>query len=198
MPSSSPSGALPPAAESPAELDAARDRRRTNAPGAAPPGQSIFHALFFSNFDMRRPISGGKSYSDIIGRIPNKSQYKLQGATQMLTLEELKQDRNLIDAINWDMTPEEAVRLYLEWGNNWARGDGYVIRSKGDYTVYFVVNCWSRPYFIYLIKRNSDEAVEMARVELPKRFEKPVCELKGIYAPEGEVKAWLKEALGVA
>jgi hypothetical protein len=158
----------------------------------------FFMHYFFVNLDMRRPISGGKSYLNIIGRIPNKSQYKLQGATQMLTLEELKQDRNLIDAINWDMTPEEAVRLYLEWGNNWARGDGYVIRSKDDYTVYFVVNCWSRPYFIYLIKRNSDEAVEMARVELPKRFEKPVCELKGIYAPEGEVKAWLKEALGVA
>ncbi|HSM74913.1 MAG TPA: hypothetical protein VK852_09760 [Desulfobacterales bacterium] len=116
----------------------------------------------------------------------------------MLTLEELKQDRELIDAINWDMTPEEAVRLYLEWGNNWARGDGYVIRSKDDYTVYFVVNCWSRPYWIYLIRRNSDEAVEVAKFELPQRFEKPVCELKGIYAPEGDVKAWLKEELGIA
>ena len=52
----------------------------------------------------------------------------------MLTLAELKKDRDLIDEINWDMTPEEAVRLYLEWGNNWARGDGYVIRSKNDFT----------------------------------------------------------------
>ena len=31
-------------------------------------------------------------------------------------------------ASNWDMTPEELVRLYLEWGNNWAKGDGYVMR----------------------------------------------------------------------
>lgn len=116
----------------------------------------------------------------------------------MLTLKELKRDRGLIDDINWDMTPEEAVRLYLEWGNNWARGDGYVIRSKDDFTVYFVVNCWSRPYCVYLIRRNSDEAVELAKFELPERFEKPVCELKGIYAPEGEVKAWLKAELGVA
>ena len=52
----------------------------------------------------------------------------------MLTLEELKQQSELIDEINWEMTPEEAVRLYLEWGNNWAHGDGYVIRSKDDYT----------------------------------------------------------------
>jgi hypothetical protein len=42
-----------------------------------------------------------------------------------------EKNRNLVNAIDWDMTPEEAVRLYLEWGNNWARGN-YVIRSKGD------------------------------------------------------------------
>ncbi len=116
----------------------------------------------------------------------------------MLTLEELKKDQELIDSIHWGMTPEEAVRLYLEWGNNWARGDGYVIRSKDDFTVYFVVNCWSKPYYIYLIKRNSDEAIELARIELPKEYENPVCELKGVYEPSPEVKAWLKQELGVA
>jgi hypothetical protein len=116
----------------------------------------------------------------------------------MLTLEELKQRPDLIDQVNWDMTPEEAIRLYLEWGNNWARGDGYVIRSKGDFTTYFVVNCWSRPYFIYLIRRNSDSAEELARFELPARFEKAVCELKGVYALDPEVKAWLRRELGAA
>ncbi|MGD2273074.1 MAG: hypothetical protein PVI06_21935 [Desulfobacterales bacterium] len=115
----------------------------------------------------------------------------------MLTLDELKQKREIIDDIDWDMTPEEAVRLYLEWGNNWARGDGYVIRSKDDYTHYFVVNCWSKPYFIYLIRRNSEEAVELAKFGLPKQFEKPVCELKGVYALEGDVKEWLKKELEV-
>jgi hypothetical protein len=115
----------------------------------------------------------------------------------MLNLEELKRKPDLIDEINWDMTPEEAVRLYLEWGNNWARGDGYVIRSKNDYTTYFVVNCWSRPYYIYLIRRNSDEAIELAKFELPQRFEKDVCELKGIYAPDQDVKQWLRAELNV-
>lgn len=115
----------------------------------------------------------------------------------MLTLDQLKADRELVDSINWEMSPEEAVRLYLEWGNNWARGDGYVIRSKNDFTVYFVVNCWSKPYYIYLIRRNSAEAVELARFELPIDFEKPVCELKGVYALEGELKSWLKKELGV-
>jgi hypothetical protein len=116
----------------------------------------------------------------------------------MLNLEELKKNTDLIDQINWDMTPEEAVRLYLEWGNNWARGDGYVIRSADDYSYYFVVNCWSEPYYIYLIRRNSEEAVELAKFELPDNFQKPVCELKGVYALEGELKDWLKKELGVS
>lgn len=116
----------------------------------------------------------------------------------MLTLDDIKNDRDLIDEIDWEMTPEEAVRLYLEWGNNWARGDGYVIRSPNDYTVYFVVNCWQKPFYIYLIRRNSEEAVELAQFELPERFQKPVCELKGVYALDGDLKIWLKKELGVA
>ncbi len=116
----------------------------------------------------------------------------------MMTLEELRGNHEVIDAIDWNMTPEEAVRLYLEWGNNWARGDGYVIASKSDYTTYFVVNCWSKPYYIYLIRRNSDEAVELAQFELPQAFERDVCELKGVYALDDDIKAWLKRELGVA
>ena len=117
----------------------------------------------------------------------------------MLTFDELKKDRELINLIDWEMTPELAVRMYLEWGNIWARGENrkHVVRSKSDYSIYFVVNCWARPYYIYLIKRNSEEATELAKFELPKRFEKPVCELKGVYALEGELKEWMKEELNV-
>ncbi len=115
----------------------------------------------------------------------------------ILSLEELKNHRELINSIDWEMTPENAVRVYLEWGNIYARGDGYVVRSKSDFSVYFVVNCWSKPYYIYLIKRNSEEAIELAKFELPKQFERPVCELKGVYAIEGELKEWLKKELDV-
>jgi hypothetical protein len=115
----------------------------------------------------------------------------------MLTsLEEIKRDKELVNAIDWEMTPEQAVRVYLEWGNIRARGDRTIVRSKGDYTIYFVVNCWSRPFHIYLIRRNSQEALELAKILLPKRFEKPVCELKGVYALDGDLKEWLKKELG--
>jgi len=119
----------------------------------------------------------------------------LERITMISTLAELKNERELIDSIDWEMTPENAVRTYLEWGNIYPRGNGFAVRSKSDYTVYFVVNCWSKPYYIYLIKRNSEEALELARFELPQRFDKPVCQLKGVYAIEGDLKDWLKKEL---
>lgn len=119
------------------------------------------------------------------------------GDIMITSLEEIKKDRDLVYSIDWDMTPENAVRVYLEWGNIYARGDASRVKSKEDHTIYFVVNCWDKPYYIYLLKRNSQEALELAKIKLPKRFEKPICELKGIYAVEDDLKEWLKKELDV-
>jgi hypothetical protein len=114
----------------------------------------------------------------------------------VLTLEELKKDKALINSIEWDMTPELAVRMYLEWGNIWSRGEDrrHVVQSKKD----FVVNCWARPYYIYLIRMSHEEAVDLAKFELPERFAKPVCNFKGVYSPDGELKDWLRKELNAA
>lgn len=116
----------------------------------------------------------------------------------MLKIEDIKNDDNLLDSIDWEMTPEEAVRLYLEWGNNWTRGN-YVIRSKDDVAHYFVVNTWKEKPVIYLIRRNSEEATELAEITIPDalkdKFVKENGRLKGIYSIEGEIKSWLKEKL---
>jgi len=116
----------------------------------------------------------------------------------MLKIEDIKKNHHLLNAIDWDMTPEEAVTLYLEWGNNWAHGN-YVIRSKNDVSYYFVVNTWEAKPVIYLIRRNSEQAVELARIEMPpnlrERFLESIGHNKGIYAIEGEVKDWLKKEL---
>lgn len=116
----------------------------------------------------------------------------------MLQLEQLKQNRKLINAIDWEMTPEEAVRLYLEWGNNWAGGN-YVIRSKNDSTLYFVINTWKDTPRVYLVQRNSEEARELAEFELPEelenRFLRSVGHQKGVYPVSGEVATWLKQEL---
>jgi hypothetical protein len=118
----------------------------------------------------------------------------------MMRLEDIRNNQDLMNAIDWDMTPEEAVRLYLEWGNNWARGN-YVIRSKDDVTYYFVVNTWKEKPVIYFIRRNSEEAVELAKIEMPdelnQRFLESVGHQKGVYGVEGEVRDWLQSQLNI-
>jgi hypothetical protein len=113
----------------------------------------------------------------------------------MLKLNEIKKNLDLVNEIEWDMTPEEAVILYLEWGNNWAHGR--VIKSKNDMSHYFVVNNWGKNPVIYLIRRNSDEAVELGKFEMPydvkEKFLKSVSYNKGLYSIDGVVKDWLQK-----
>ena len=119
----------------------------------------------------------------------------------MMQLLELSQNTQLLNEIDWEMTPEEAVRLYLEWGNNWTRGN-YVIRSKEDFSLYFVVNTWGETPVIYLIRRNSDEAVDMAQIVMPNELENDFLQSigynKGVYAINDQVKAWLKDQLCIS
>ena len=118
----------------------------------------------------------------------------------MMNIDEIRGDRNLVNAIDWEMTPEEAVRLYLEWGNNWARGN-YVVRSKDDVSHYFVVNTWKEEPMIYFIRRNSEEAVELPKIRMPPDLRKSYLNSqgrhKGVWPLEGEVKSWLKKKLDV-
>jgi len=116
----------------------------------------------------------------------------------MMNLDQIKSDIDLLNEIDWEMTPEEAVRLYLEWGNNWASGN-YVIRSRNDEALYFVVNTWKGKPVIYLVRRNSEDAQEIARIRVPdalaRRYMVENGNLKGVYAIEGEVKSWLRREL---
>lgn len=116
----------------------------------------------------------------------------------MLGINDIRDNMDLMNNINWDMTPEEAVTLYLEWGNNWARSN-YVIRSKNDVAHYFAINTWGERPVIYLIRRNSEDTDELAAFHMPpdieKRFLESIGHNKGVYAIEGEVKQWLQDRL---
>lgn len=115
-----------------------------------------------------------------------------------MDLEELRRHKELTSVIDWDMTPEEAVTLYLEWGNNPANGRRKIL-SKNDVSIYFVVNTWEDPAKIYLIRRNSEEAEEMAEIEIPEelraRFLESVSHLRGVYPVTDELRKWLEECL---
>ena len=61
-----------------------------------------------------------------------------------MTLEELKADRDLVNQIDWSMTQEKAIEMYLEWGTGWIRGHDFV-STMGQESVYFVPYDWLRP-----------------------------------------------------
>ncbi len=114
-----------------------------------------------------------------------------------MKLEDINKNMDLLNDIDWEMTPEMAVTLYLEWGNNPALSNN-IIKSKRDFSTYFVINTWHEPV-IYLIRRNSEDGVELAAIKMPEgiepRFLKSVGYNKGVYSIEGEVKDWLKNKL---
>ncbi len=116
-----------------------------------------------------------------------------------MQLEDIKANDDLLNEIDWDMTPEEAVRLYLEWGNNWANSKRYVIRSSDDETYYFVVYAWDEEPYILFIRRNSADAEELAKIEIPKDlqidFQESIGDNRGVYAVEGKVREWLQSRL---
>ncbi|MFC1895094.1 DVU0772 family protein [Thermodesulfobacteriota bacterium] len=101
--------------------------------------------------------------------------------------------------IDWDMTPEQAVTLYLEWGNNNWRDTHPPVRSKEDFTNYFVVDTWDGRPRVFLLRRNSEGVEELAALELPRelaeRFVKERGFTKGVYEPTEQVKEWLRNQL---
>ncbi|MEN8140282.1 MAG: DVU0772 family protein [Thermodesulfobacteriota bacterium] len=85
----------------------------------------------------------------------------------MLTLSQLQKNPNLIRKIDWEMTPEKAVEMYLEWGTGWIRGHDFVA-SASDESYYFVIFDWENsPPLATLIHRTVEGAEEMAKVEVP-------------------------------
>ena len=95
--------------------------------------------------------------------------------------------------IDWNLTPEMAVTLYLEWGNNDWRSEHPPVRSKSDVATYFVVR---------LVRRNSESADDLVTVPLPeplvKAFRDEYGSLKGVFEPLPVIKDWLKKELGQA
>ncbi|MBN2124615.1 MAG: hypothetical protein JW821_10005 [Deltaproteobacteria bacterium] len=65
--------------------------------------------------------------------------------------------------------------------------------------IYFVVSTWEDPPRLYLIRRNSQEAVEVAGLDVPEGlrqgFLQEAAQSKGVYPPDEGIKAWLKSEL---
>ena len=116
----------------------------------------------------------------------------------MKSLNDLKNDLDLVNSINWDILPEEAVGLHLEWGAGWA-AHNYRVSGSKDTTYHFVISTWENPPIIYLYKRKSFDTEQIAMVQIPnslkKEFFDSVGNRKGNYSIEGGIKKWLKKEL---
>lgn len=119
----------------------------------------------------------------------------------MWGLEELKTKREIVDRIDWEMTPEKAVETYLEWGTGWSR-KGDFVQYPGQDSLYFVIYSWEEPPQITLVQRDMQEAKEIAKLPAPEDLiQKAIDEAGrkpgvGVYALTDELKHWLQRALG--
>ncbi|MCG8689516.1 MAG: hypothetical protein MI892_31875 [Desulfobacterales bacterium] len=117
-----------------------------------------------------------------------------------MRLHDIKRDYNLLNSVDWDMTPEEAIALHLEWGP--LRSQTYYnSRDNDNETVYFVINTWKKHPILTLVRRKGFDSEELGNFTLPRDLEtevlKGIGQYKGVYAVEGKVKAWLKKELDV-
>lgn len=113
-------------------------------------------------------------------------------------LSDIKKDTNLLNSIDWEMTPEEAIALHLEWGP--LRSQSYYnSRDNSNETVYFVIDTWKSKPALKLIRRKGFDSEELGIYELPqhleKEFLKGIGQYKGVYAIEGNIRAWIKSEL---
>jgi len=117
-----------------------------------------------------------------------------------MNLHEIKKDWDLVNSVDWEMTPEEAIALHLEWGP--LRSQAYYnSRDNDNETVYFVINTWKRPPILTLVRRRGFDSEELGNFKLPEKLEaeflQGIGKYKGVYAVEGNVRDWLKKELEV-
>ncbi len=107
--------------------------------------------------------------------------------------------QNINYDIDWNLTPEHAVTMYLEWGNNDWHSEYPPVRSKEDYSTYFVVDTWGKEPIVRLVRRNSEAAVDVATVPLPQELREDFAleygNLRGIFAPTPHIKQWLQSQM---
>jgi len=118
----------------------------------------------------------------------------------MWGLEELKARRDIVDRLDWEMTPEIAIETYLEWGTGWSRKDTSV-RFPDQESYYLVVYDWEKPLAVTLIRRDVRDMEELGKLEAPEELIREAIEESGrkpgvgVHAIHEKLKEWLKSEL---
>lgn len=114
-------------------------------------------------------------------------------------MSELNACRQWLNDINWDMIHEDAVTMFLEWGNNnWHDAMRPPVRGTDDYSIYFVIDTWEEPKVV-LMKMTKHGSTTLCEKRLPenmaKRYLESIGGLKGIHELSPEIKQWLEKEL---
>ena len=118
----------------------------------------------------------------------------------MIDLMQLRQQKDLINEIDWNMTPDRAVSMYLEWGTGW-KDHNDVVSSANDESIYFVIYDWDNDPWVKLIRRTLAGAEEIAWIEVPGKLFEASCREDGkrhggaVHPPKSNLKKWLCEHL---
>ena len=116
----------------------------------------------------------------------------------MLSLEELKKDRDLVAAIDWEMTPRQAFEAYqLKSVDNWKH------RSLGT-VHYFYLSTWKGRPRLFLVRRSLKQSQEIAEIQAPEHLVAACAAAQeGQDMPRGQLplddslRDWLRGQLGV-
>jgi hypothetical protein len=119
----------------------------------------------------------------------------------MLNIRGLKDNRQLVNEINWEMTPDKAIEMYLEWGSGWTRGNDFV-SSPDQESVYFVLYDWEEdPPVVTLLRRSMEGAEEIAKIEVPEGLFHQAAKDDGyrpgvgVHPLNRALKEWLNSAI---
>ena len=116
----------------------------------------------------------------------------------MLTIDDIKADQEIMSCLELDMTPEQAVSLYLEWGAFSKHGQGFV-RSGEDTSCFFTVDTWESPARVLLVRQSMSRREEIDEVAVPQALVDQIVEYwggrKGTYAISEELQRWIRDQL---
>jgi|YNPNPStandDraft_1061719.scaffolds.fasta_scaffold20339_4 hypothetical protein len=113
----------------------------------------------------------------------------------MMDLEGLRQRPDILELIEWDLTPQEAVEMF----DHRARGlDRRLrVRSTKEPHYFFCVDNWGERPRLVLKERSVKEAKVIAEVEAPDELliacVRAHCSRKGLFPLSDELQAWLRE-----
>jgi hypothetical protein len=115
----------------------------------------------------------------------------------MMDLAALKGRRDILERIEWDLTPQEAVEMF----DHRARGreQRLRVRNLSEKRFFFCVDNWKDTPQLVLKERSIKEAKVIAQIQAPmellqncvKRF----GSRKGLFPLSGELGGWLRESL---